>query len=802
MTYFASAGSDINPETIALAHIERLFGTEVTGNLVVMEAVPTGKVDENGKPKTWMKHTHFDATTERQSAVAYAVIMSARHNTYLAWATHNGERAVNDKGRLTRKVESAEVIPGFALDIDLTTGTHAATNLPRDEHEALQRLAEAGLPCPTGIIRSGGGLYPMWLFHTPFVIQSEEDRARIAAATKAFELKARQPFHVAGQKLDSVGELARVFRIPGMTNAKYGKMVTVASWNDAVRYSLDELEKAAPSVPAIAKRSGKVTETGTIEEELKASGVEGMDKVLNVLKTCRFAKRCVEIAEARDKIPEPLWKHLADTLGHLGAAGTLAFHLISQQDSRYSQREADAKLQHARQFKPKRCETIAADCGECARCPFRFNGKMASPITLATGGPNLLRLQTDWVLDARTGLHFSPDSGRDKTKDDFDRSFAWLFPEDVPSNVFKRSRLSLVVDEHDYRAGVDELVILEGHNLILNTWRRGGVIAKSGDCEVILDHLRFLFPVERELAHVLCYLAHLARYPGVKIHHFVMVKTAQGVGKNALEELLRTMLGSHNVSLIFGAAIEERFNPELGNNQVLIVDELDLADKASAYNKFKRWITADTQRVERKGVDKYMVRTPRGGFVFTNRDLSIRIEKSDRRLFMVKNDAKPRGPEYYKRLFEAVNDPDAVAAFRAYLDEVDLTAWSPTAHPPETEAKRDLERLSAPALEQEILAMREDEDGPFCRPVYTVAEVAQALRERLRTNVTTQAVEAIVSALGDEPIKARPTVCGRKLRLWCWKDHDDFRAATSPEVGLLFRPGLPLSDPSHVVAAV
>ncbi len=105
---------------IALNYLDQLFGQSVTGNLVVVEKL---------SPECW-RHKHFNAISQRDEAAAYALKQSLSHSTYIAWATHDPERARNDKGHLTRSIKSAAVVPGFALDIDLAGGEHAAENLP------------------------------------------------------------------------------------------------------------------------------------------------------------------------------------------------------------------------------------------------------------------------------------------------------------------------------------------------------------------------------------------------------------------------------------------------------------------------------------------------------------------------------------------------------------------------------------------------------------------------------------------------------------------------------------------------
>ena len=771
----------------ALEYLNLLFSKVESGNLVVVEKLS----------KFRWHHNHFDAVTQREEAAAYALKKSLSHSTYIAWTTHDPIKAKNRKGHFTRSIESALAVPGFALDIDLAGGDHAAQNLPKTPEDAAKLLDKAGVPMPSIILNSGGGLYALWLFREPFVIHTDADRTRISVAMKAFESAARVPFLKAGLKLDAIGELSRILRVPGLINAKYDVAVSYLMRRDE-RYNLEELSAFAPQqagkslVPIAAASVRAATDGSSIIDMLQDQDVDGMQGVINVLTACGFAADCVAIAERGDKIPEPAWKDLVDLLAHLGPAGALAFHLISVRDARYSEPETSGKLELAKRFGPKRCETIAGNgCTACGRCHFAGNPLVGSPNTLARLEAGLLSLQSKWVLDTKTGLFFNHVDGLDKTSKDFNRSFAHLIEEPIDANtVFERSKFSRRVDEHDYRAGVPERFIQDGKKSILNVWNPGGVAAPTRPMDVdaiqerikiILDHFELMVPIEAERAHVMAYIAHLVRHPAIKIAHALVFQTRQGLGKKALEELICMLLGMHNVKVVFGGVVDGRFVAQLANHQVLILDELDISDKAGGYNKLKRWIDAEEQDVERKGIDPYSARTARGTLIFTNQLLPLKLEKGDRRLFVVRNEAQPREPAYYDRLFAAVNDPANVSAFRAYLDTVSLEGWNPKAFPPETEGKRRLERLSATSLEQELRAMRDDEDGPFAAPVFTAAEVVEELRKRLKTVVNRQQIEELFTAFGDRPLDRRPVHQGKRLRLWVWRDHERVEGMTASD---------------------
>lgn len=111
-------------------------------------------------------------------------------------------------------IEHVLQVDALWLDIDHAHPTHAAKNLPPDLEQAFSLIVEAGLPDPSILVSSGGGLQPYWLL---------EESLSPEAGAKALEalherVKARAVAH--GWRLDSVFNLDRVLRVPGTMNRK------------------------------------------------------------------------------------------------------------------------------------------------------------------------------------------------------------------------------------------------------------------------------------------------------------------------------------------------------------------------------------------------------------------------------------------------------------------------------------------------------------------------------------------------------------------------------------------------------
>lgn len=149
----------------------------------------------------------------RSTYLQHWAAVEAVVNTHAAGDLYVGVAAIAKKLAATvrGKAKDAAAIAGFWLDLDVGAG-HAA-----DLDDA---VAAAGLiEKPSLLVNSGGGVHAWWLFDEPWIFADEEERNEAGRCAAGWVEAHRK---VVGFKLDSVGELARVLRLPGTTNHKGG----------------------------------------------------------------------------------------------------------------------------------------------------------------------------------------------------------------------------------------------------------------------------------------------------------------------------------------------------------------------------------------------------------------------------------------------------------------------------------------------------------------------------------------------------------------------------------------------------
>lgn len=110
-------------------------------------------------------------------------------------------------------------IAGLWADIDLAAPWRPGKSLPKTREEA-QTILEKLPFAPSVIVDSGHGLHAYWLFKEPWTFDTEEERLEAAKTARGWVETVRNAARSFGWDVDSVGDLARVLRLPGTVNRK------------------------------------------------------------------------------------------------------------------------------------------------------------------------------------------------------------------------------------------------------------------------------------------------------------------------------------------------------------------------------------------------------------------------------------------------------------------------------------------------------------------------------------------------------------------------------------------------------
>lgn len=109
-------------------------------------------------------------------------------------------------------LEDVSRVQALWVDVDVAHPTHAAQNLPPGTLEAASLLS--GLPDPSMVIWSGGGLHAYWM------LKEAVSRDVGARAVELVQAHVRGNAKARGWHLDATANPDRVLRVPGTTNRK------------------------------------------------------------------------------------------------------------------------------------------------------------------------------------------------------------------------------------------------------------------------------------------------------------------------------------------------------------------------------------------------------------------------------------------------------------------------------------------------------------------------------------------------------------------------------------------------------
>jgi len=163
--------------------------------------------------------------------------------------------------RKTRGGRAEHVALARCIFVDFDTGADGSAGCSKQD--ALQRVEDAGLPWPSAVVESGGGVHCYWRLAEPML-----DLAAWSSIQRAVIRKL--------QSDKVVHDAPRVMRLPGMLNAKRGRLALVVEASDLRVYDLAEFD----AVVREAEQRATDMQERVAAVEVKPGGMSAMTRGL------------------------------------------------------------------------------------------------------------------------------------------------------------------------------------------------------------------------------------------------------------------------------------------------------------------------------------------------------------------------------------------------------------------------------------------------------------------------------------------------------------------------------------------
>lgn len=221
------------------------------------------------------------------------------------------------------------------------------------------------------------------------------------------------------------------------------------------------------------------------------------------------------------------------------------------------------------------------------------------------------------------------------------------------------------------------------------------------------DHVHNIVPDGADT--IIKWMAHNVQRPGKKILWAPIIVGEQGDGKTTIGKILQMAMGRKNVSPVSPEALFSDFTSWAEGKAVRVLEEIRVqnSSRSSVMDKLKPMITNDVVDVVKKGKDGQDVANVTNYLALTNHMDALAIDEGDRRWGVWRTRFRDRAQvvsemddAYWRRLHAAIGENPGV--IRAWLMDVDLSAFNPFSAPTMTTAKQAMIEASRSAIDADV----------------------------------------------------------------------------------------------------
>ena len=280
------------------------------------------------------------------------------------------------------------------------------------------------------------------------------------------------------------------------------------------------------------------------------------------------------------------------------------------------------------------------------------------------------------------------------------------------SQLWQAEKDRLTVDRIGWHPGEDRTYESKGLRYF-NTYADPSTGAETPDeslLDPVFEHLHYMFPEADDYEHVLDFMAWTRCKPEIRIQHALLhIAPHEGTGRGWLSRFMKELFMHRYVKSGPPLAKMDKFNEFMYQSALVVFDEVhDKSAKFDEQNYIRTMITESQQEVNIKHGYKGTMEVFPNIMFFSNHFDAMSISVSDRRMWIVINEDKPRDEAAYDVLYDLLDNPAAINQMYWLLRR--RVVANPNAFNPNTPVKNSIAKH----------ALRTANNDGFQAPIYDV----------------------------------------------------------------------------------
>lgn len=556
------------------------------------------------------------------------------------------------------------------VDIDQRPGE----DLVAEKQRALKLLTEtlpAGVPPPTWIIDSGGGIHAYWKLRTPLEIDGQ-----VAAYEEAarYNMQLETLFGA-----DHCHNVDRIMRLPGTINWPDAKKVEKGrkpSLPYVITYEPDRVYDLAQFTPAPLVQGEEFGFSGgTVEVSGNIGRLDNVDAL-------ELSQKCKQvIVQGHDPDDPGRWPSRSEPLFWVccemvraGCTDDTIYSVITDEKFGISE-SVLGKGRSAHKYAIRQIEQAR----EAAIDPWlmKLNSRHAV-IGSVDGRCRILSEELDDAAGRSTLTYQSFEDFRNRYMNE--RVEVKIEKKDGEQGV-AFVPLGKWWTEHAQRRQYDGVVFAPGGDVKghYNLWKGFACDARPGSCELFMQHVRsnLCHDSDELFKYVVGWMAYAVQHPDEPGHVAIVLRGRKGTGKGRFANVFGALFGRHFLRITNSKHLIGSFNAHLRDCVVLFADEAFAADNRQHESVLKTLITEDYGFTEGKGANARQTTNHLHIIMASNEDWVVPASSDERRYLMLDvADDHLQDLDYF-RAIDKEQSAGGREALLHYLMNYDLSEYEP-----------------------------------------------------------------------------------------------------------------------------